>query len=58
MSKIACIRMGSFPFIYLESPVFHGRRNVAHFKDILRKISRRVGSWQNKFLSFDVSIFW
>lgn len=44
--------MAIFPFTYLGCPVYYGRKNAAHFEEVLRTISRRISCWQNKFLSF------
>lgn len=52
MRKIIGITIGNFLFTYLGCSIFYGRRNAARFEYLLRKISRRVGSWHYKFLSF------
>lgn len=51
LRKLTCIRQGNFPFIYLGCPVYYGRKRGIHFEDIIRKLSRRVLPWQNRFLS-------
>lgn len=50
--KLAGVKQENFPLIYLGCPVHYGRRNSKHFEDLMRKITRRIFSWQNKFLSF------
>ncbi|XP_015158226.1 uncharacterized protein [Solanum tuberosum] len=52
MRKLTGIRQGNFPFTYLGCPVFYGRKINSHFEDLVRKVARRILSWQNKFLSF------
>lgn len=52
MKRLTGIKMGLFPFIYLGCPVLYGRRNAVHFEELLRKITRRVRCWHNKFLSY------
>ncbi|WMV31014.1 hypothetical protein MTR67_024399 [Solanum verrucosum] len=52
MRKLTGIRQGNFPFIYLGCPIFYGRKINSHFEDLVRKVARRILSWQNKFLSF------
>lgn len=44
MRRATCIKMGNFPFTYLGCPVFYGRRNVAQYGELLRKVSRRIRS--------------
>ncbi|KAG5571146.1 hypothetical protein H5410_060912 [Solanum commersonii] len=36
------IYQGSFPFIYLDCPVFNGKKRISHFKDLMREINRSV----------------
>lgn len=48
---------GCFPFTYLGCPIFYGRRKIAYFEDLVKKITNRVQSWQNRLLSLVVDIF-
>lgn len=52
MRKLIRIRQGEFSLTYLGCLVFYGRKKNAYFKDIIKKISKRILSWQYKFLSF------
>lgn len=38
--------------MYLGCPLFYGRKIKSHFEDLIRKVARRIFSWQNRFLSF------
>ncbi|KAG5604551.1 hypothetical protein H5410_026043 [Solanum commersonii] len=42
LRKLSGIRQGNFPFIDLGCLVFYGRKNKTHFKDLVRKVARRV----------------
>lgn len=46
------IAQGVFPFTYLGCPVFNGRRKIIYFENLLRRVTKRVMSWQNKLLTF------
>lgn len=50
--KLNGLNIGNFPFIYLGCPIFYGRKKSSFFKGLLNKISNRIGSWHNKFLSY------
>jgi len=50
--RLTEIRQGSFPFIYFGCPIFYGRKNKSHFESLVKKIIKRLISWQNKLLSF------
>ncbi|XP_060211975.1 uncharacterized protein LOC132639553 [Lycium barbarum] len=46
------MRHGSFPFTYLGCPVFYGRRRLIYYEDLIKKVMKKILSWQNKLLSF------
>ncbi|XP_059285954.1 uncharacterized protein LOC132039501 [Lycium ferocissimum] len=46
------MRNGSFPFTYLGCPVFYGRRKLIYYEDLIKKVMKRILSWQNRLLSF------
>ncbi|WMV59077.1 hypothetical protein MTR67_052462 [Solanum verrucosum] len=50
--RITGIRMGSFPFTYLGCPMFYERKNKSHFEVLIKKVAKRMHSWQNRLLSF------
>ncbi|WMV51941.1 hypothetical protein MTR67_045326 [Solanum verrucosum] len=52
LRKLTGIRQWEFPVTYLGCPVFYGRKKSSYFEDLMRKVARRILSWQNKFLSF------
>lgn len=52
LRRLTSINHGSFPFTYLRCPVFYGRKNKNHFKELLTTIAKRMLCLQNKFLSF------
>ncbi|WMV51732.1 hypothetical protein MTR67_045117 [Solanum verrucosum] len=52
LRKLTGIRQGEFSMTYLGCPVFYGRKKSSYFEDLMRKVARRILSWQNKFLSF------
>lgn len=52
LRKLIGIKQGEFPITYLGCPVFYGRKKGSYFEDLMRKVAKRVLSWQNKFLSF------
>lgn len=52
LRKLTGIRQGEFPFIYLGCPIFYGRKRCSYFVDIIKKVTRRISSWQNKFIFF------
>lgn len=52
LRRITGIKQGNFPFMYLGCPLFYGRKIKSHFEDLIRKVARRIFSWQNRFLSF------
>lgn len=51
--KLTGVKQENFPLTYLGCPVHYERRNNKHFEDLMRKITRRIFSWQNRFLSFE-----
>lgn len=55
LRKLTGINQGNFPFTYLGCPVYYGRKMSAYFEDIIRKLFRRIFSWQNRFLSIRFS---
>lgn len=55
LRKLTGINQGNFPFTYLGRPVYYGRKMSAYFEDIIRKLFRRIFSWQNRFLSIRFS---
>uniref|UniRef100_M1BM57 Reverse transcriptase n=1 Tax=Solanum tuberosum TaxID=4113 RepID=M1BM57_SOLTU len=52
LRRIAGIKQGSFPFIYLGCPVFYGRKRVSYFEELVKKVHSRLMMWQNKWLSY------
>ncbi|XP_060210567.1 uncharacterized protein LOC132637503 [Lycium barbarum] len=46
------MRNGSFPFTYFGCPVFYGRRKLIYYEDLIKKLTKRIFSWQNRLLSF------
>lgn len=52
LRRITGIRQGNFPFTYLGCLVFYGRKRNGYYEELLRKIQRRILSWQNKWLSY------
>ncbi|KAG5570617.1 hypothetical protein H5410_060383 [Solanum commersonii] len=52
LRKLVGIRQGEFPIKYLGCLVYYGRKKNIFFEDCIRKISGRICSWQNKFLSY------
>ncbi|XP_060177942.1 uncharacterized protein LOC132607882 [Lycium barbarum] len=46
------MRNDSFPFTYLGCPVFYGRRKLIYYEDLIKKVMKRILSWQNRLLSF------
>ncbi|XP_049394714.1 uncharacterized protein LOC125859004 [Solanum stenotomum] len=52
LRKLTGIRKGEFPMTYLGCTVCYGRKKSSYFEDLMRKVARRILSWQNKFLSF------
>jgi len=48
VKRITGIRQGSFPFTYLGCPIFYGRKNKGHFENLLKKVTNRMNTWQNK----------
>ncbi|KAH0712316.1 hypothetical protein KY289_008275 [Solanum tuberosum] len=52
IKRLTDITQRNFPFIYLGCPMFYGRKNKSHFKDLLKKMIKRLSLWQNKLLSF------
>jgi len=52
LRRLTGIRLDNFPFADLGCPVYYGRKTASYFEDLVRKISRRILSWHNKFLSF------
>ncbi|KAG5619664.1 hypothetical protein H5410_004882 [Solanum commersonii] len=52
MRRLAGIKQGNFPFTYLGCPVYYGRKLKSYFKELIRKIARRILSWQNQLLTF------
>ncbi|XP_060202505.1 uncharacterized protein LOC132630945 [Lycium barbarum] len=46
------MRNRSFPFTYLGCPVFYGRRKLIYYEDLIKKVMKRILSWQNRLLSF------
>lgn len=51
--RIIGIRQGIFPFTYLGYPIFYGRKNKGHFEDLIKKVMKRLHSWQRRFLSYE-----
>ncbi|XP_060210493.1 uncharacterized protein LOC132637420 [Lycium barbarum] len=49
---ITKIRKGSFPFTYLCCAIYYGRNKIAYYDDIIKKIGRRIQSWNGKMLSY------
>lgn len=52
LRKLTCIKQGSFPFTYLGCPIYYERKKICYFEDLIRKVARKVLSWQSKLLSF------
>lgn len=52
LSRVRGIKQDKFSFTYLGCPVYYGKGKTVYFKDIVRKIARRIFSWHNKLLSF------
>lgn len=52
LRKLTGIRQEKFSFTYLGCPIYYGRKRNAFFEDIIKKISRKIEFWQNKFLIF------
>lgn len=46
------IRQGNFSFTYLGCPIFHGRENKGHYEKMVKKVMRRLHSWQDRLLAF------
>nr|XP_009624678.1 uncharacterized protein LOC104115704 [Nicotiana tomentosiformis] len=41
-----------FPFTYLGSPLYVGRKKLSIFDDLVNKIIKKIHGWQGKFLSY------
>jgi len=41
-----------FPITYLGCPIFYAKKRIIYFEELVKKIMRRVQSWQNRLLSF------
>lgn len=52
LRRLTGIKQGNFSFTYFRCPVFYGKKNKAHYEDLLRKVTRRLLMWKNKLLSF------
>ncbi|WMV39051.1 hypothetical protein MTR67_032436 [Solanum verrucosum] len=52
IKRITSIKQGSFPFTYLGCPIFYGRKNRTYFESLIKKVMKRISSWQNILLSF------
>ncbi|KAG5592921.1 hypothetical protein H5410_043435 [Solanum commersonii] len=50
--RITGISQGAFPFTYLGCPIFYGRRRIAHYEDLIKKVTKRVMGWQNRLLTY------
>lgn len=46
------ITQGTFSFIYLGCPVFYDRRKIIYYQELIKKVTRRILSWQNRLLTF------
>lgn len=53
LRRLTGIKQGNFPFTNLGCPIFYGRKNKTYYKDLLRKVTRRLLMWQNKLLTFE-----
>lgn len=57
-SRINRIRRASrfmdkwFPFNYLGYPIYHGRKKISLFDDMLAQIVKKLNDWQGKMLSY------
>lgn len=51
LRKLVGIRNGEFRVTYLGCPVYYGKKR-AYYEDNIRKLSRRILAWQNRFLTF------
>lgn len=56
LRRLTGIRQGNFPFVYLDCPIYYGRKRKYYFEDLIINVSRRMLSWQNKFLYFGVKM--
>lgn len=43
--RITGISQGAFPFTYLGCPIFYGRRRIAHYEDLIKRVTKRVIGW-------------
>lgn len=50
--RIIGISQGTFSFTYLRCPVFYGREKKACYKELLKKVMKRLNLWQYKLLAF------
>ncbi|WMV07615.1 hypothetical protein MTR67_001000 [Solanum verrucosum] len=50
--RITRIKQGSFSFTYLGCPIFYGKKNRTHFESLIKKVVKRISSWQNILLNF------
>lgn len=49
---IVDFRDGSFPFRYIDVPIFHGAPSTFHLWPIANRFRACVASWKGKILSF------
>lgn len=52
IKRVTGLTQGKFSFTNLGYPVFYGFRKIIYFEDLLRKVTKRIMSWQNRLLSF------
>lgn len=57
LRKLSGIKQGEFPIKYLGYPIYYGRKKNVYFEECIRKISRRILFWPNKFLSLGGKMF-
>lgn len=50
--KLSQIKQGTFTFIYLGCPIFHGRNKICCYDSIVKKIGNRIQSWNGKLISY------
>lgn len=52
VKRITGINKGTFPFTYFGCPVVNGRKKKVYFKDLIKKVVKRLSLWKHKLLSF------
>ncbi|XP_075087899.1 uncharacterized protein LOC142169862 [Nicotiana tabacum] len=51
LQKVTGFKHQHFPFKYLGSPIYAGRKKIAYFSDITANVMNKIQAWQGNLLS-------